>query len=126
MCQTEVIIVFRKRGKYAGNNEEREKHTLTKDRWFEITRNVWDIAPAKASERKHDAPFPHEIPRRFIEIMTVPSDIVFDPFSGSGTTLEVCQELGRNGIGSEISELYFDRIVERINHCQMNLFDFEE
>ena len=124
MCQTEVCIIFRKRGKYEGNNEEREQNKLDKDRWFEITRNVWDIAPAKASERKHDAPFPHELPRRFIEIMTVPSDIVFEPFAGSGTTLEVCSELNRNCIASEISVKYYKMICERINHRQENIFDF--
>ena len=126
MCQTEVIIVFRKRGKCMCNNEEREKYQLSKERWFEITRNLWDIPPAKASERGHDAPFPHEIPKRFIEIMTVPSDFVFEPFAGSGTTLEVCRDLGRNCIASEISQKYFDKIVNRINHKQTTIFDFLE
>ena len=122
MCQTEVICVFRKRGKYQGNEQERTENQLTKDRWFTITNNVWEIPPAKASERKHDAPFPHELPRRFIEIMTVPSDIVFEPFAGSGTTLEVCRELDRNCIASEISKKYYEIIKERIDHQQLKLF----
>lgn len=124
LCQTEVIMIFRKRGKYQGDEEERNNNQLTKDRWFEIVRNVWNIAPAKASEREHDAPFPFEIPRRFIEIMTVPSDYVFEPFAGSGTTLEVCQELKRNCIASEISKKYYDKIIQRINHKQTDIFDF--
>ena len=126
MCQTEVILIFRKRGKYQGNEQEREKYKLTKERWFEITRNVWEIAPAKASEREHDAPFPHEIPKRFIEIMTIPSDYVFEPFAGSGTTLEVCLQLDRNCIASEISKKYYQKIIKRINHKQTNIFDFIE
>lgn len=126
MCQTEVILIFRKRGKYQGNEQEREKYKLTKERWFEITRNVWEIAPAKASEREHDAPFPHEIPKRFIEIMTVPSDYIFEPFAGSGTTLEVCLQLDRNCIASEISKKYYQKIIKRINHKQTTIFDFIE
>lgn len=126
MFNTEVILIFRKRGKYQGNNEEREKNKLLKERWFEITKDIWEIAPAKASERKHQAPFPHELPRRFIEIMTVPSDYVFEPFAGSGTTLEVCSQLKRNCIASEISKKYYDLIVERINHRQINIFDLLE
>ena len=122
MTQTEAILIFRKRGKYQGNQEEREKYKLEKKRWFEITRNVWTIAPASAKERKHDAPFPHEIPRRFIQIMTVPSDIVYEPFAGSGTTIEVCQELNRNCIASEISEKYCKIIKRRIEYEQISLF----
>ena len=122
MCNTEIILVFRKRGKYLGDNDEREKSKLSKDRWFEITKDIWEIPPAKASERKHDAPFPHEIPKRFIEIMTIPSDIVFEPFAGSGTTLEVCNELNRYCIASEISKKYYEIIKERINHKQLSLF----
>lgn len=124
LCQTEVIMIFRKRGKYQGNEIERQENILSKDRWFEITKNVWEISPAKASEREHDAPFPHELPKRFIEIMSVPSDYVFEPFAGSGTTLEVCMELNRNCIASEISKKYYDKIVQRINKKQTTLFDF--
>ena len=122
LLQTEVILIFRKRGKYSGDEKEREQYQLTKDRWFEITKNIWNIAPAKASEREHDAPFPFEIPKRFIEIMTVPSDYVFEPFAGSGTTLEVCNELNRNCIASEISKKYYDKIVRRIDKKQLSLF----
>jgi len=112
--RNEHIIIFRKRGKYSGDKKERSDFKLEKNRWFEIVRNVWDIAPASAKKRGHDAPFPHEIPRRFIEIMTVPSDIVFEPFAGSGTVLEVCKELNRNCIGAEISKKYCDMIIDRI------------
>ena len=124
MCQTEVIMIFRKRGKYQGNEQERTQCSLSKDRWFTITNNVWEIAPASAKERNHDAPFPKEIPRRFIEIMSVPSDYIFEPFAGSGTTLEVCNELNRNCIASEISEKYYNDIVQRINFKQLDIFNF--
>lgn len=119
---TEPIIILRKRGKYQGDSEERKVHALENKRWTEIVRNVWTIAPASARERNHDAPFPHEIPRRLIQITTVPSDIVYDPFVGSGTTLEVCQELQRFGIGSEISEEYCKWIKKRIEFEQISLF----
>ena len=55
--------------------------------------------------------------------MTVPSDYVFEPFAGSGTTLEVCNDLNRNCIASEISKKYYDNIVRRINKKQLSIFD---
>lgn len=39
---------------------------------------------------------------------------VLDAFMGSGTTLVACQRLGRNGIGIEIDEGYFDIACRRV------------
>jgi site-specific DNA-methyltransferase (adenine-specific) len=41
-----------------------------------------------------------------IAAYTKPGDLVLDPFMGSGTTAQACQELGRNYIGSEIDTDY--------------------
>lgn len=115
MPVTEPIIIFRKKGKCQLDKEERIANKLEKDRWFEIAKNLWTIQPASAKQRGHDAPFPPEIPRRFIEIMTVPNSTVYDPFSGSGTTLEVAESLNRKWIGSEICEEYCDLCIENIS-----------
>lgn len=39
---------------------------------------------------------------------------VYDPFTGSGTTLQVAYHMGRNAIGSEIGEQYLPLIQQRI------------
>ncbi len=48
--------------------------------------------------------YPKGFAKKFIENYTKPSDIVFDPFAGFGTTLIVAQELGRVGIGIEYEQ----------------------
>jgi hypothetical protein len=53
------------------------------------------------------AMFPPHVPRVFIEWLTKPGDVVYDPFSGRGTApLEACR-LGRVGIGSDANPLAY-------------------
>jgi site-specific DNA-methyltransferase (adenine-specific) len=51
--------------------------------------------------------FPPHVPRVFIEWLTKPGEVVYDPFSGRGTApLEACR-LGRVGIGSDANPLAY-------------------
>ena len=43
---------------------------------------------------------------------------VLDPFSGSGTVLQVARWLGRKGLGIELSEEYCEQSIVRINQPQ--------
>ncbi|MBI4590159.1 MAG: site-specific DNA-methyltransferase [Candidatus Rokubacteria bacterium] len=56
------------------------------------------------------------IPRRAIQISTIPGDIVVDPFGGGGSTYQTAEELKRFWVGSEIAdcEPIISRFQERI------------
>src|SRR5438094_10231005 len=75
---------------------------LNKERWNLTVWNITNVLPTPGLVEAGIAAFPEEIPRRFIKLFTMVGETVFDPFAGSGTTLKVARELGRNGIGSEI------------------------
>ena len=45
--------------------------------------------------------------------MSSPKDIVFDPFSGSGSTMIACEQTGRILYGCEIDPKYVDVIRKR-------------
>lgn len=61
---------------------------------------------------------PTQKPEGLIERMVLASsnegDLVVDPFSGSGTTLRVCQQLNRNSIGIELNENYVKMTKNRL------------
>src|SRR5262245_44562761 len=51
--------------------------------------------------------FPPQVPHVFIQWLTEPGDVVYDPFSGRGTApLEACR-MGRLGLGSDANPLAY-------------------
>ncbi|MDI6804853.1 MAG: DNA methyltransferase [Bacteroidota bacterium] len=56
-------------------------------------------------EISYRACFKPQLPRFFIEWLTKPGDIVFDPFTGRGTTIIEAALLGRNIISNDINPL---------------------
>lgn len=59
-----------------------------------------DLPPAF----EHDeVRYPESLVTHFLERYTQPGDIVFDPFSGYGTTLQVAERLGRKAYGLELN-----------------------
>jgi len=55
----------------------------------------------------------------YIERTTKPGDLVLDPFIGSGTVAIACKNTGRNFIGVEIDETYFNLACERIGQINV-------
>ena len=76
-------------------------------------RNVWHLATEPFPDA-HFATFPTEIPRRCIKAGSREGDTVLDPFAGSGTTLMVADQLGRHGIGIELSQEYATMAEQRV------------
>lgn len=62
---------------------------------------------AYASHNFHAFPakFPPQLPRKFIEGLTEPGDVVLDPMMGSGTTIVEAFLTGRRGIGFDIDPM---------------------
>lgn len=62
----------------------------------------------------HPATFPIGLPQFFIKLMTMPGDVVLDPFMGSGTTGAAAVRENRDFVGIEIDEKYMQIAQERI------------
>ena len=70
---------------------------------FSPRNNIWKYTTS-FNGVKHPAPFPEALAKDHVLSWSRLDEIVYDPFMGSGTTAKAAKELGRNYIGSEISE----------------------
>lgn len=73
---------------------------------------VWDIPHAK-SETGHSTQKPVECMKRPIENNSKPGDAVYEPFSGSGTTIIAAETTGRRCLAAELNPAYVDVAVLR-------------
>jgi len=62
----------------------------------------------------HPAPFPVELPKRFINLYSFKDDLVLDPFIGSGTTALASKLMQRNYVGYEINKDYIEIANKRL------------
>jgi len=87
---------------------------ITKSEFVKWCDVVWRICPESAKKVHHPAPFPVELARRCIKLLTFVGDTILDPFMGSGTSLVAAYRTNRKGIGVEISEKYCELAKNRL------------
>lgn len=83
--------------------------------------NIWKYGVGNGKSTKdqiafkHPATFPEDLAKDHIVSWSNESDLVYDPFGGSGTTAKMAHKLKRNWILSEISKEYCDIAQKRID-----------
>jgi DNA modification methylase len=98
--------------------------------WFDIRQTrVLNVEQARQSQdEKHICPLQLDVIERALKLWTNPGEIVFDPFTGIGSTGYIALEQGRTFIGIELKESYMQisrKNLERIlqKKTQATLFD---
>ena len=110
----EYILVFAKDTKK--KEGDRDKITVNKDDFIKNSLGMWNFAPETRQKKMGlNAMFPVELPKRLIQMLSYKDDVVFDPFSGMGTTCVTARFLERQYIGFEMSVDYCKRSRTRIN-----------
>ena len=86
-------------------------------------------------EISYRACFKPQLPRFFIQRLTAPGDMVYDPFAGRGTTLIESALLGRVPIGCDVNPLSailtlprlnpptIDQVADRLSHIELKDVD---
>ncbi len=84
--------------------------------------NVWHINKVFTNGRNHkkvhSCPYPRKLVENCLTMATDEGDVVLDPYVGSGTSCYVAKEMGRNYVGIEINEVYYEDCVNNIENSK--------
>ena len=82
---------------------------------FSPRNNIWKYTVGfNINEGKHPAVFPYQLAEDQLKTWSNEGDLVFDPFTGSGTTASAALCNNRRFIGCEIDKTYFSFIPNNI------------
>jgi len=97
--------------------------------WYSLGKRMgkwcFDRHYSKRDRRLHKWGDSVSLPLVYIELLTMGGNVVFDPFTGSGTVPAVCKILGRNYIAFEIDPATAELARERVLNTQPPLFVME-
>lgn len=96
MSCTDPVIIFKKG----------ESKPFRPDHKVKTKHDTYIKSSPEKINYNHPAQKPMEIVRDIINQFSNEKELVCDPYVGSGTTTAVCNQLGRNFIGFEMSEEY--------------------
>jgi len=83
--------------------------------WFYIDQ----VKNVSKADNEHPCPIPLELAEKMILSTTNEGDTICDPFMGSGTIGMMCKKHGRNFIGIELNDTYFNISKTRINNLEI-------
>ena len=122
---------------FAGENQPTNGN-LSHERWRRYASPIWtdinfsNTLNAKAArdndDERHVCPMALDLIDRAIQLWSNPGDVVFDPFSGVGSTGYQAIRMGRKFAGSELKKSYFEQAVKNIGSAKANqgaLFESE-
>lgn len=106
-----------------------DKERVVKD--FGVRFNIWEYSMGGNVSKdsfafKHPAIFPEELAKDHILSWSNEGDLVFDLFCGSGTTLKMAKQNGRNYLGFDISEEYCKISEKRVNQESLLSLDVNQ
>ena len=113
-------------GKQTGN---RYSHWI----WRRYASSIWDdvrmdhVLPFRDAkdpdDEKHVHPLQLDVIARFVQLRTMPGEVVFTPFMGVGSEVYESVRLGRVGIGCELKPSYFQQAVRNLESVDVDQVD---
>jgi site-specific DNA-methyltransferase (adenine-specific) len=113
IAPVETIILMSK-GEWLREEPWDRPSDLSHADWLEWTNGYWSFPGESNPWEGHPAPFPPELPRRLIYLLSFPGDMILDPFLGSGTAVVEALKAGRQATGIDIAQRYLDSTRRRV------------
>jgi len=104
---------------YGKNGNGRERENWIPNPKGAKPKDVMDIPTTcngMGEKTPHPTQKPEELLRRLVLASSNPGDAVLDPFSGSGTTLVVAEQLGRRWLGCDTNAEYNQWAIKRLEN----------
>ena len=85
-----------------------------------LTTSLWSFKRENSGvhNANYHGNFIPQVPRQLYKRYTKKGDWILDPFMGSGTTGIACRRLGRDFIGCELDERYYEMACEALGKTQ--------
>lgn len=106
MREWEPIYVFSTNGNMLGLDSVHSNH--------------WEVSNNKSQQDNHKACFPVELPSRAIKLNDS-YKVIFEPFTGSGSTMVAAHQLQRKCYGMELDPKYCQVILDRMHKLDPSL-----
>ena len=91
-----------------------DKPKMNKTHTNECIKNLWKISNSGANHEIHKACFPIKLVEQGINIYAKQNALLFEPFTGSGTTMVASHQLNRKCYGMELDPKYCQVIIDRM------------
>ena len=128
-CHFSSMIIWEKESIVLSQTDYQSKHEPCLYGWFNNGTHKWysdrkqeSIWIAKSKkEEGHTTPKPIEIVSKAINNSSLENHLIFDLFSGSGSTMVAAHQLKRKCFGMELDPKYCQVIVDRMRKLDPNL-----
>lgn len=94
-------------------------HSWHPDVWTDITRmRTLNMLQQRKGQQQHLCPLQFDIVNRLVNQLSMPGEVVYDPFGGLMTVPYCAIQLGRFGLGVELNPGYFD---DGVKYCEASV-----
>jgi len=104
----------------SANEKYHTSQTYNDCRW-----NYWQVKSAGSQitgeVTEHRAAYPIEFAAKMVEDFSLKGDLIYEPFTGSGTTMVVAEQLKRKCYGMELDPKYCQMIIDRMKKLDDSL-----
>jgi site-specific DNA-methyltransferase (adenine-specific) len=120
---TELIYIFVKKSElhtFRTNKEVSSTNEKTGQKFYKNYVNYIEAANNDGYNCQLKASYSQDLVNQLINIYFPKDSIIYDPFTGIGTTQLACIKNGLNYIGSELIKEHYEIALERINKIKIN------